>query len=71
MMADNIGLPPEPRSVVKNLGIYMDSSLSCETQVKMLASHCFGILRYLKPNSGFLCPANTPTYRASLGHLAS
>lgn len=43
-----LGLPPQPKTAGKNLGVWVDSALSFDVQAKSVAGTCFGLLHGLK-----------------------
>ena len=42
------GVPVDPVSSVRDLGIYIDADLVMRTHVKKTASRCFGVLRQIR-----------------------
>lgn len=40
--------PPDPKSSIKNLGVWLDSSLAMDHQVNKLSGICFGLFRKIR-----------------------
>lgn len=53
---DRLKPAPTSKKAVENLGFWIDSDLSFNTQSKALAGSCFGLLRGLRPLLGYFEP---------------